>query len=93
MSPDSQWIEVLLSECEAVGVAKLPQYLPRGLMPPPLDEELVQKEEPLGGETVTLNTIRSVSLHNGLDVLEGLWLQGGIKATNLGRGERACQLR
>ena len=40
---DSHGLEVFVFELEGVGVAKLPEDLPSGLMPPTLNEQLVQK--------------------------------------------------
>ena len=42
-SMDSHGLEVFIFELKGVGVAKLPEDLPSGLMPPTLDEQLVQK--------------------------------------------------
>ena len=42
-SMDSRGLEVFIFELEGVGVAKLPEDLPSGLVPPTLDEQLVQK--------------------------------------------------
>ena len=44
------WLKLVLLHLEAVGVAKLPQYPPRGFMPSSLDKELVEEEEPLGSK-------------------------------------------
>ena len=37
----SHWLEVLGSESEGIGIAKLSQDLPRGLVATSLDEQLV----------------------------------------------------
>ena len=43
---DSHRLEVFIFELEGVGIAKLAEDLPSGLMPPTLDEQLVQEQKP-----------------------------------------------
>jgi hypothetical protein len=43
---DVHWLEVVVPEGESVGVTKLSEDLPSGLLPPSPDEQLVQKEKP-----------------------------------------------
>lgn len=43
---DSHRLEVFIFELEGVGIAKLAKDLPSGLMPPTLDEQLVQEQKP-----------------------------------------------
>lgn len=43
---DSHRLEVFVFELEGVGIAKLAEDLPSGLMPPTLDEQLVQEQKP-----------------------------------------------
>lgn len=45
---DSHRLEVFIFELKGVGIAKLAEDLPSGLVPPTLDEELVQEQKPLG---------------------------------------------
>ena len=43
---DSHRLEVFIFELEGVGIAELAEDLPSGLMPPTLDEQLVQEQKP-----------------------------------------------
>lgn len=45
--------QVLLRELQVIVVAKPPQDSPGGLVPPTLDEESVQEQEPCIGRPVT----------------------------------------
>ncbi len=54
---DIHWLEVVVFEGESVGVTKLSEDLPSCLLPPSLDEQLVQKEKPYHTKGTELNSI------------------------------------
>ncbi len=83
---NSHWLHVLVPQCQTVGVAKLPQHLPRGLLPPSLDEQRVEEQEALQREAIVLDTRGDVACHDDLHVLQGLGLEGGIETSDLGEG-------